>query len=88
MTVKELASRGMTCESIGMPGMKSIGSAIREARIAKRLSLADVASAVGFDLSSVSRIELGRPTTSRALERVAAAVGLEIVARRARKVTG
>lgn len=61
-----------------------IGTVIRTARVARRLSLRAVADAVGTSPQNVSRIELGRPTTTTLLEQVAAAVGVEIIARKAR----
>ena len=61
-----------------------IGTAIRTARIARRLSLQAVADAVGTSPQNVSRIEREKPTTTTLLERVAAAVGIEIVARKVR----
>lgn len=61
-----------------------LGSSIRAARLARRLTLADVAAAVGTSSQNVSRIERGMPTTTTLLERVAASVGLELVARKVR----
>lgn len=78
--IKELATRPVSCDTGSM-----VGNAIREARMSKRLTLDDVAAAVGVSKSCVSRVELGRPTTSVVLERVASAVGLELVVRKRAK---
>jgi transcriptional regulator with XRE-family HTH domain len=61
-----------------------IGSAIRSARLDRRLTLSDVAAAVGTSKQNVSRIERGMPTTTTLLDQVLAAVGLELVARKAK----
>ena len=72
-----LASRPLVCDTGGV-----LGTAIREARLERRLTLADVATAVGTSKQNVSRIELGKPTTTTLLESVLAGVGLEMVTRK------
>jgi transcriptional regulator with XRE-family HTH domain len=57
-----------------------IGSEIRKARRARGVTLASMAESIGCTPQALSRIELGRPTTTTLVERFAAAVGLEIIA--------
>ena len=61
-----------------------IGREIRKSRHARGKTLAEIAAALGVTSQALSRIELGRPTTTALVERFAEAVGLEIVARKAR----
>jgi transcriptional regulator with XRE-family HTH domain len=61
-----------------------IGREIRKSRHARGQTLAEIAAALGVTSQALSRIELGRPTTTALVERFAEAVGLEIVARKAR----
>lgn len=75
-----LAPSPLTCDTGSV-----LGTAIRTARLERRLTLAAVAAAVGTSKQNVSRIERGKPTTTTLLESVMAAVGLEMVARKVRR---
>ena len=76
---QRIAQRTVSCD-----GYTMIGREIRKSRHARGQTLAEIAAALGVTSQALSRIELGRPTTTALVERFAEAVGLEIVARKAR----
>lgn len=58
--------------------MVPIGDALRRARLARKLSQAEVAHAAGLRQASVSQIEAGSDALISSIVRVARAVGVEI----------
>lgn len=65
--------------------LADIGARLRDARLTRRVSAAELAAEVGVSRQYVHAVEAGRVNvTIEVVERMARAVGLEIVARSAR----
>jgi DNA-binding XRE family transcriptional regulator len=75
----DVAQRVRLCD-----GLIVIGTVIRNERVRRGESMADVGKRVGVTGQAISRIELGHSTSMALLMRVAAELGIEIVARKAR----